>query len=59
MPLCIPHHNRCHLLIESSGIDLEYTPDSVQRLIRAAKAINILLCMVHEALLQATLPQTK
>jgi hypothetical protein len=49
-PLCRPHHERLHRLIESAGIVLEYTADPVERLIRATKAINIFMCMVCDAL---------
>lgn len=55
VPLCHPHHRQCHLLIEAAGIDLEHTPDNAERLIRASKAINILLCMIHDALHQELL----
>jgi hypothetical protein len=58
VPLCRPHHNQCHGLIESSAIDLEYTSDPAERLIRASKAINIFLCMALEALDQARLSQS-
>jgi hypothetical protein len=57
MPLCHPHHAQCHRLIK--GIDLQYTSDPVERLIRASIAISIFLCIVQEALREATLSQPK
>ncbi len=59
MPLCYVHHKQCHMLVKSSGVNLEYTSDSVERLIRASIAISIFFCMVQEALRQATLSQPK
>ena len=44
------HHKQCHVLVKSSGVNLEYTSDSVERLIRASIAISIFFCMVQEAL---------
>jgi hypothetical protein len=49
-PLCAVHHTQLHRLITTAGVDLEYTADPVERLIRAAKAISILMCMVLNAL---------
>jgi hypothetical protein len=59
MPLCQPHHRQCHALMKRAGINPEYTSDPVERLIRASIAISILLCMVQEALREATLSQPK
>ena len=49
-PLCRLHHRQFHILLERAGVDLEYTPDPVERLIRASKAITIVQCMVNTAL---------
>ena len=57
VPLCPPHHKQCHRLINAAGIDLEYTSDPVERLIRASIAISIFWWMVQEALRQATSSQ--
>ena len=57
MLLCGAHHVQCHKLIK--GIDLQYTPDPVERLIRASIAISIFLCIVQEALRESTLLQPK
>jgi hypothetical protein len=58
VPLCRAHHRRCHLLIEVAGVDLEYTPDPLERLIRASKAISIFQCMIHDAMHEIKLLQT-
>jgi hypothetical protein len=52
-PLCLPHHKQFHRMLELAGVDLEYTPDPVERLIRASKAITIFKCMVEHALHEA------
>ena len=52
-PMCRPHHRQFHLLLERAGVDLEYTSDPVERLIRATKAISIFMCMVQDALHKA------
>jgi hypothetical protein len=57
MPLCGDHHEQCHRLMKS--VDLQYTSDTVERLIRASIAITIFLCIVQEALREATLSQPK
>ena len=57
MPLCRAHHVQLHRLIKC--VDLQYTSDPVERLIRASIAINIFLCIVHQALREATLSQPK
>jgi hypothetical protein len=59
MPLCRPHHDQCHALIKRAQINLEYTSDPVERLIRASIAITIFLCIVQEALREAILSQPK
>ena len=59
VPLCRNHHEQCHKLIELAGIDLEYTPDAVERLIRASKAINIFMAMALEALGETRLSKTE
>jgi hypothetical protein len=49
-PLCQVHHDQLHRLLKTAGVDLEYTTDPIDRLIRASKAISILMCMVLNAL---------
>jgi hypothetical protein len=52
-PLCPVHHEQLHRLLKIAGVDLEYTDDPVERLIRATKAISIFMCMVQDALHKA------
>ena len=59
MPLCGLHHTQVHRLIDSSGVNLEYTSDRVERLIRTSIAISIFLCIVQQALRDAILSQAK
>jgi len=54
-PLCLVHHNQLHRLLKTAGVDLEYTADPVERLIRATKAISIFMCFVQDALHEARL----
>lgn len=51
--LCQIHHDYVHRLIKTAGVNLEYTDDPVERLIRATKAINIFMCVVLDALHEA------
>jgi hypothetical protein len=57
MPLCLSHHRQCHILLANSGIDLNYTLDPLERLLRASKAITIFQCMVQEAMHHTLLAQ--
>lgn len=57
-PLCRAHHDQLHRLLKTAGVDLKYTADLVERLIRATKAISIFMCMVQDALHEARLPKT-
>lgn len=57
-PLCRDHHDQLHRLLKTAGVDLEYTRDPVERLIRATKAISIFMCMVQDALHEARLLET-
>ena len=52
-PLCRIHHDQLHQLLKIADVNLEYTADPVERLIRATKAINIFMCMVQDALHKA------
>jgi len=53
-PLCGEHHDRFHALLRQAGVDLQYTPDPVERSIRALKAIFVFAWMVVEGLHHAT-----
>jgi hypothetical protein len=50
VPLCTDHHRQLHILLEQAGIDLRYTSDPVERMIRALGAISVLSCMIQNAL---------
>jgi hypothetical protein len=53
MPFCREHHLQFHALLRTAGVDLEYTPDPQERMIRALKAISICQWMLLEALQRA------
>jgi hypothetical protein len=53
-PLCDIHHRQLHRLLAAAGVDLEYTTDRAERLLRATKAMSIFQCMVLEALHEET-----
>lgn len=53
IPFCKQHHNQFHRLLESIGLDLQYTPDKRRRLVIAALALTIALWMVLQALGEA------
>jgi hypothetical protein len=48
MPLCGEHHDRFHALLRQIGVDLRYTADPDERLIRVLKAILVFTWMVLE-----------
>jgi len=50
MPFCPKHHTQFHALVSAAGINLEYTPDPVDRLIRALKALLVCAFMLLEAM---------
>lgn len=50
MPLCGEHHDRFHVLLNQIRLDLRYTPDPVERSLRALKALLVFGWMVIEAL---------
>jgi len=50
IPFCKQHHNQFHRLLESVGLDLQYTPNKRRRLVIAALALTIALWMVLQAL---------
>jgi hypothetical protein len=50
MPFCPKHHTQFHALVSAAHINLEYTPDPVERLIRALKALLVCAFMLLEAL---------
>lgn len=50
MPLCRKHHDQFHALLRSAGVDLTYTTDPRERLLRGLKAISIAQWMLYEEL---------
>jgi hypothetical protein len=56
-PLCQAHHRQFHTFLENLRVDLAYTADPIERLMRASKAITILLCMVQNAMHELILKQ--
>jgi len=50
MPFCRQHHEHCHALLGSAGVDLEYTPYPCRRLLRALKALLVCAWMLLDAL---------
>lgn len=53
VPFCKRHHDQFHRLLESVGLDLQYTPNKRRRLVTAALALTIALWMVLQALGEA------
>ena len=49
MPFCRSHHDQFHSLVRAAGIDLEYTSDPRERIVRALKAITVCQWMLLEA----------
>lgn len=54
MPFCREHHSKFHALLRAAGVNLEYTPDPAERILRALKAIAIAQWMLLEAQQQLT-----
>jgi hypothetical protein len=52
-PLCVIHHRQLHRLLAAADVDLEYTRDPVERLLRALKAMSTFMCLVLDALHEA------
>ena len=50
MQFCRPHHGQFHRLVEAAGINLEYTPNEVERILRALSAIGIAQYMLLQRL---------
>ncbi len=50
MPFCPKHHAQFHALVAAAGINLEYTSDPIERLIRALKALLVCAFMLLEGL---------
>lgn len=50
MPCCKKHHDHFHALLRMAGVNLEYTSDPRERLLRALKAAQVFEWMLLEAL---------
>jgi hypothetical protein len=50
MPFCREHHTQFHALLRAACIDLEYTSDPRERMLRALKATTVCQWMLTEAL---------
>jgi hypothetical protein len=50
MPFCPKHHTQFHALVSAAGINLEHTPDPIERLIRALKALLVCAFMLLEGM---------
>lgn len=48
IPLCRPHHVRVTAMLRSSGVDMRYTHDMLERIARARKAALAFLWMLEE-----------
>lgn len=59
MPFCVPHHNQFHALLRAAGVDLTYTPDPYERLLRALNALAICEWVLREALQKWNQVRTK
>lgn len=50
MPFCRPHHEKFHALLRAAGIDLEYTSDPRERMLRSLQACNVAQWMFAQRL---------
>lgn len=50
MPFCRKHHTQFHALLRAACVDLEYTSDPRERMLRALKATTVCQWMLTEAL---------
>jgi len=50
MPFCREHHEQFHALLRTAGVNLEWTDDPVERIMRAFQATLVALWMLSEAL---------
>jgi hypothetical protein len=50
MPFCREHHEQFHALLRNAGINLEYTSDARERLLRGIKACLVAQWILTEAL---------
>src|SRR5690242_533773 len=50
MPFCRPHHERFHALLRTAGIDLQYTDDPQERILRSLQACSVAQWMFTQRL---------
>ncbi len=50
MPFCQTHHDQFHAFVRNAGINLEYTSDPRERLLRALQACLVAQWMMTKAL---------
>lgn len=50
MPFCREHHEQFHAFLRAAGVKLEYTPDSIERILRALKAVSVCEWILLETL---------
>ncbi len=50
MSFCRDHHAQFHAFLRNAGVDLEYTPDDCERLLRALSALTACEWILKEAL---------
>ncbi len=50
MPFCRDHHAQFHTFLRNAGVDLEYTPDPCERLLRALNALTVCDWIFQKAL---------
>jgi len=50
MPVCLKHHDQFHALLRTAGINLESTPDSCERILRAMGGCLVALWMLVDSL---------
>jgi hypothetical protein len=50
MPFCREHHDQFHALLRTAGVNLEYTSDPRERLVRGVQACLVAQWMLTKAL---------
>jgi hypothetical protein len=53
MPFCKVHHDQFHEQLRNIGIDLRYTPNELERLVRASQAIIVCQWMIADTMKKA------
>ena len=58
VPLCYQHHQQLHKFVEAAGVNLQYTADPIERVVRALQAIKVCEWMLLEKLKELNSCQT-